>query len=165
MMIFRLEGKVEGMPGEGPGMSRVTDLFQPDTTLSFQYFELLRRKIYLEGEKKLLFAVLEDAVNCFQKQVAARNRRGKRLFGEAEEWIMHGNDEGVFSFNVVCELLELSPDYLRRGLLRWKHKQEASRCLFVKAKGRQNNTDEAKRYERNRRNGVKDHGKVSGLWR
>lgn len=122
-MVFLLEGRVEEMPGDGPGLSRVADLFQPDTILPFQYSELLRRKIYLEGEKKLLLAVLEDAINCFQKQFAARDRRGKKLFREAEAWIMDQNDERLFSFSNICESLGINAEYLRRGLARWKEER------------------------------------------
>jgi len=55
-------------------------LFQPDTLLSAQYFENLRRKTPLEPEKKLMLAILEDAVWCFQHNVWARNGKGKKLF-------------------------------------------------------------------------------------
>ncbi len=46
---------------------RVTSLFQPDTLLPDQYLDTFRRKLHLEPEKKLMLAILEDAVACFQK--------------------------------------------------------------------------------------------------
>jgi hypothetical protein len=42
------------------------------------------------------------------------------LFKEAEEWIMEKNSDWFFSFENICETLELYPDYIRQGLLRWK---------------------------------------------
>jgi hypothetical protein len=45
---------------------KISSLFDPDTLLSAQYFENLRRKTPIEPEKRLMLAVLEDAVNCFQ---------------------------------------------------------------------------------------------------
>ena len=45
---------------------KVSSLFQPDTLLPAQYFETFRRKSHLEPEKRLMLAVLEDAVACFQ---------------------------------------------------------------------------------------------------
>ena len=67
---------------------RVASLFQPDTLLPEQYLETFRRKAPLEPEKRLMLAVLEDAVACFQKYVLSRDNRGKGMFREAEEWIL-----------------------------------------------------------------------------
>ena len=66
---------------------RVTTLFQPDTLLPDQYFDTFRRKLHLEPEKKLMLAILEDAVACYQKHVVARDGKGKALFHEAEAWV------------------------------------------------------------------------------
>jgi hypothetical protein len=48
----------------------------------------------------------------------ARDRSGKEYFREAEEWIMGGGDGWIFAFENVCDLLELDPQYVRRGLRR-----------------------------------------------
>lgn len=106
---------------------RVTSLFQPDTLLPEQFLETFRRKLYLEPEKKLMLAILEDAVACFQKYVFARDSKGKLLFSDAEEWIEESRGNGIFSFDSVCEALGLSPDYLRRGLATWKKNALAQR--------------------------------------
>jgi hypothetical protein len=87
---------------------RVSSLFQPDTLLPDQYFETFRRKFHLEPEKKLMLAILEDAVACFQKYIFASDSKGKALFREAEEWIEGRNVEGIFSFDSVCELPQLA---------------------------------------------------------
>ena len=100
-------------------------LFEPDTLLSAQYLENLRRKTLLEPEKRLMLAVLEDAINCFQVNVMARSGRRKKLFNESEDWIMGWDDDWIFSFVSVCELLGFNPEYVRRGLLRWKEKKLA----------------------------------------
>ena len=99
---------------------RVTSLFQPDTLLPDQYLDTFRRKLYLEPEKKLMLAVLEDAIACFQKYVSAGEGKGKALFLEAETWVETRDGEGVFSFESVCEVLGLAPEYLRRGMKEWK---------------------------------------------
>ena len=99
---------------------RVTSLFQPDTLMPEQYLETFRRKLHLEPEKKLLLAVLEDAIACFQKYLFAKDGKGKILFLEAEEWILDGDTDWLFSFANVCDLLGFEPNYLRDGLIRWK---------------------------------------------
>ena len=104
---------------------RVTSLFQPDTLLPEQYLDTFRRKLHLEPEKKLMLAILEDAVACFQKYVFARDGKGKALFRETEEWVLEQQGDWLFSFANVCETLGFEPDYLRQGLLKWKQHQLA----------------------------------------
>src|SRR5215510_8624000 len=52
------------------------------------------KKSIREGEERLMLAVLESAVEDFQKYVLARNPRGK-LF-HAEEWFLEKNSEKLF---------------------------------------------------------------------
>lgn len=106
---------------------RVTSLFQPDTLLPGQYLDTFRRKLHLEPEKKLMLAILEDGIACFQKYLFARDSKGKALFREAEAWVEEKGSEAVFSFDSVCEALGLDPDYLRRGLANWKARALAQR--------------------------------------
>jgi len=104
---------------------RVTSLFQPDTLLPDQYLDTFRRKLHLEPEKKLMLAILEDAVACFQKYLFARDSKGKAQFRDTEDWIFQGTDLGIFSFDIVCETLGLEPNYVRRGLAHWKKQRVA----------------------------------------
>ena len=97
---------------------RIGSLFQPPSLLSAEYFESVRRKTILEPEKRLMLAILEDAVDCFQNNVFAQSLKGRRLFQEAEKWIVEVGGDWVFSFENVCETLELNPAYVRQGLLR-----------------------------------------------
>ncbi|MEK7210101.1 MAG: hypothetical protein AAB070_01645, partial [Candidatus Binatota bacterium] len=99
---------------------KVTSLFQPDTLLPAQYLETFRRKAPLEPEKRLMLSVLEDAVACFQKHLFSRDPRGRALFRNAEEWIEEEGSDWLFSFENICEVLDLDPHYVRQGLLRWK---------------------------------------------
>jgi hypothetical protein len=105
-------------------------LFQPDTLISLQYSENFRRKTPLESEKKLMLAILADVVWCFQASVWARNGKGEKLFGEAEEWILDESSDWVFSFESICEVLAFSPWYIRQGLLLWKEKRLIRRRNF-----------------------------------
>jgi hypothetical protein len=107
---------------------RVTSLFQPDTLLPEQYLDTFRRKLHLEPEKKLMLAVLEDAIACFQKYVFAREGKGRILFQEAEDWVQDTNSDWLFSFANVCETLGFNPDYLRQGLAVWKAERLESRA-------------------------------------
>ena len=102
---------------------QLASLFQPDTLLSAQYFANLRRKTPLEPEKRLMLALLEDAIHCFKDHLSAPTVVKKKLFDEAEEWILERDGDWIFSFDNVCEGLGFTPEYVRQGLLRWKEKQ------------------------------------------
>jgi len=105
---------------------RVTSLFQPDTLMPDQYLETFRRKVPLEPEKKLLLAVLEDAISCFQKYAFVREGKGRALCQEAEQWIMAKDSDSLFSFSNVCETLGFDSVYLRGGVMRWKAEKVAN---------------------------------------
>lgn len=102
---------------------RLAPFFQPDELVSAQYFQNLRRRTILEPEKRLMLAILEDAVNCFHDNFLAHGGRRKRLFEEAERWIFERDTDWIFSFANICEVLGLNPQYVRHGLLRWKEKR------------------------------------------
>jgi hypothetical protein len=65
-------------------------------------------------EKRLMFAVLLDAVIHLQ-------RRDSRRAAEAVEWIRGKGNGSVFSFQNICESLGLEPTGLARALLAWHH--------------------------------------------
>ena len=71
-------------------------------------------RAYLQPEKKLMLAVLEDALTRFEKHLPSQNH----LFREELNWLMDTNTEPVFSFQSICESLQLDPDYVRKYLLR-----------------------------------------------
>ncbi|HEY6419658.1 MAG TPA: hypothetical protein VIX59_11705 [Candidatus Binataceae bacterium] len=102
---------------------KLPGLFEPDTLLPIQYFEAMRKKHLLEGEKRLILSVLEDAVECFMKCIDSATNKGQRLFREAEEWIVLEDKKWVFSFDNVCEMLDINPEYMRNGLKRWKERK------------------------------------------
>jgi hypothetical protein len=102
---------------------KLPGLFEPDTLLPIQYFEAMRRKHLLEGEKRLILSVLEDAVECFMKCIDASSSKGQRLYRDADEWIALEDKHWVFSFDNVCDMLDINPEYMRRGLKDWKQRK------------------------------------------
>lgn len=102
-----------------------TSILQPDVLLPVQYFESVHKKSRLDPEHRLMLAILEDSVACFQKYVFAQRRRGKTLFAEAEGWIAEKDGDYIFSFENICEILGLNGEYLRQGLQFWKQRELA----------------------------------------
>ena len=96
-------------------------LFEPDALLPAQFYAAFRHGSAVRGEKHLMLAVLEDALDCFQKYAFTKENHARQIFGEAYEWIHSGDRDWPFSFENICETLEINPHYLRHGLERWKH--------------------------------------------
>ena len=78
------------------------------------------KKTIRDGEERLMLAVLENAVEYFQKYVLARNPGGKQRFQEAEEWFLDKETEALYSFENICDTLGFHPDHIRKGLMAWK---------------------------------------------
>lgn len=95
-------------------------LFQPDILLPAQYYGCMERKDQLEPERKLMLAVLEDAINCFRTCLFEKDPEKSGLFHEAEGWIMEEDSSWLYSFDNICGFLGIDPKYLRAGLMRWK---------------------------------------------
>lgn len=95
---------------------RMGGLFTPDTLLPSQFFDRVRRRTELDGERRLMIAVLEDALDVYRKQLIASDARGRQLFLEAERWLEDREANDLFSFQNICEVLDLNAEYIRRGL-------------------------------------------------
>jgi hypothetical protein len=69
----------------------------------------------LEGEKRLMLAVLERAVNDFRTYATVPTERGRWLFREVAAWF-DSSETGPFDFEGICQATGLDPDFIRRGL-------------------------------------------------
>ena len=69
-----------------------------------------------------MLAVLEDAIDCYQKFAHARDPRGELMFREACEWVSSPDRGWLFSFENICDTLEINADYVRRGLREWRER-------------------------------------------
>ncbi len=98
-------------------------LFVPDVLTPEQYYDSRRDDSEIRPVKKLMMAILEDALRCFQNNAEARNGSRKRLFEEAEQWLCGEGGEGPFSFEMVCETLGIEPEFLRTGIKEWRRQQ------------------------------------------
>ena len=102
-------------------------LFGPDTLLPAQYFDRFATEAAFQPEKRLMLAVLEEAIATFQRHVSSDTRRSKRLIEDVEEWVSGALGEWPFSFENICAALDLDSDYLRTGMERWKAAERRTR--------------------------------------
>jgi len=90
----------------------LSDDLVPEVILPLQYFDRLTPRATDIPEKRLMFAVLLDAVIHLQ-------RRDSRGAAEVAQWIREDDEDSVFSFRNICEALGIQPVFLGRGLLAW----------------------------------------------
>jgi hypothetical protein len=82
-----------------------------------QFFPLaIDSAVTWSGERKLLLAVLQDAVATFFRYQHDPTTRGKRLFREIHEWFWSTDRQWLYSFESICDNLHLDANYIRRGL-------------------------------------------------
>ena len=104
--------------------SAIAGMMIPDALTPGQYYDGIRADdACVRPIKRLMLAVLEDAMRCYQTYANARSRVQRRLFVEAEGWLMDRRGDGAFAFETVCETLGIDPRYLREGLRRWRVQQ------------------------------------------
>ena len=82
-------------------------------------------RLRMSGECRLLWAVLEDGIECYLRYVDHPSSAMRELFQEANDWIEAQEGEGLCSFIGICDALQIDPSYLRRGLRRrlWEIRQ------------------------------------------
>lgn len=89
--------------------------------LPVQYYDQVRRPRVLDGEHKLMFAVLEDAINEYLQSGDPRNFQELMQRRELEKWFAAEDQSDIFTFGSLCETFGIEP----RGL--WKSLQSRRR--------------------------------------
>jgi hypothetical protein len=90
-----------------------------------------------EPERRLMLALLIDAIVSFRKSLADARRDKQRLLEETERWIRSDDRDWPCSFVNVCEAIGIEPEPLRRAVLRGKAAPTANatpttrRCLLA----------------------------------
>ncbi|HEY3302980.1 MAG TPA: hypothetical protein VGL70_05530 [Candidatus Binatia bacterium] len=103
-----------------------------DASLPAQYWDTVARKDQLEPEKKLLLAVLENAIRTYRQYAFTPSR----LLHEVENWLFSEEKDHPFSFETICDALGLNAECVRRGILRSQSKRRVQQAspLVVKKK-------------------------------
>jgi hypothetical protein len=71
-----------------------------------------------QPERRLMAAVLEDAVAIYRRCAGRRRGRGRRLFVEVHAWLEARDDRSPYAFATVCDVLGLDPGCVRSALRR-----------------------------------------------
>ena len=109
------------------GIDSISSLISsPDPLLRYQRARLYEPRTGPydhEAWGKLMLAVLEDGIACFQNYFLKPSPKNEKLYREAKEWMASESDD-PFSFNEICESLGIEPGWLRQELFRWRKRQK-----------------------------------------
>lgn len=100
--------------GAAAGMQ---DLLAPAVLLPSQFADM--RAPEVPPVRRLLVAVLEDAVRTYQRGLSLSGEYADRAVRETEAWFASDEIDSPFTFVAICAALDLDPDHLRAGLRRW----------------------------------------------
>lgn len=90
-------------------------LMRPDVVLPEQFFGAPNSPP-MSPERRLMLAVLEEAVLTLLRHRRQPARRPRRAARDAAHWIEQSDPSWPFSFESICAALQLDADYVRQGL-------------------------------------------------
>jgi hypothetical protein len=93
--------------------------FEPETILPSQLLDTSHLGAARQPEKRLMLAVLEDAIATFQRTTQAPSRATRRAGDEVRTWLASDDTTWPYAFLNICHVLGFDPGYLRAGLARW----------------------------------------------
>lgn len=90
--------------------------FRPELVDPSQFHAAPARR----GEKKLLLAVLEEALACLsERPVGVQTPTAKRTcVKQAQSWVASNDTSHLYTFLRICEALDLEPHWIRSGIQR-----------------------------------------------
>jgi hypothetical protein len=93
-----------------------------------QFTAPLRFDASMVPEKRLMFAVLEEALVDYAKLAESTRPSARHALEELEAWFVGRGGWWPFSFERICEALDIEPAYLRSGLEAWRTRQRQERA-------------------------------------
>ena len=102
--------------------------FSPSqAVLPLQFYGPRRGTLESDPRRRLMSAMLIDAVRSYQAKFKKHQSGRRQEFAEVQSWLFSCRDDGPFSFRAVCDELEIDPEAVRQGLTRWAAEKVAGR--------------------------------------
>jgi hypothetical protein len=97
--------------------------------LPSQFADLNKRRTRLEGEYRLMFAVLEDAVSRYLSSMKCETLAQRKTFRETARWFHRRSDTdaGIYAFENICAFLGIDAGRMRGGLTSLQPRETAMR--------------------------------------
>ncbi len=86
-----------------------------------------------EPEKRLMVAVLEEAIAASMAGVGSEHSEQVAVAAEADRWFASDDCAAPFAFRSICDILGLEPGRVRQLLASWQERRLAFRRPRVQA--------------------------------
>ena len=87
-------------------------MIEPDVILPSRFLPRTRAT----PERRLLLAVLEEAIGTYQRHTTATAGHAPAILAEVEAWFACEDDTWLYSFVAICDALGIEATYVRSGL-------------------------------------------------
>ncbi|MBK7975597.1 MAG: hypothetical protein IPK07_20710 [Deltaproteobacteria bacterium] len=110
-------------------ISRANYEFHDDTIHPSQHFTAGRVALPGDGERRLMGAILEDAVSSFESASNSDTEAAKALVEDLIEWFADEDDTYLFSFPSICDYLQIKTETVRNHIkqVHWAALKEKAR--------------------------------------
>jgi len=108
--------------------TKVDAVVHPDVAIPVQPAGPRRQ---LTPERRLMIAVLEDAIQCVTKHRFAMDGPRRRLFAEETQWLLSEDTQWPYSFECICDALDLDAAAVREGLCLTSDRRPRSKAHAV----------------------------------
>ena len=106
-------------------------MYARNVVLPIQHYGLLKRDDVSQPVRRLMMAILTDALDCLNgRAVDAKGGAKIQEAHRAAEWVLQEKDTYLFSFNSVCETLGIDPDALRQAIRTWNPRERRLAAWF-----------------------------------
>lgn len=97
-----------------------------DTLLPVQFWTALADP-RAEPEKRLMVAVLEEAIAVIVNDPHGRDEDRRSVVREAKRWLASDDRSAPFAFATICDVLGLDMGRVRHAIAAWSERQSAFR--------------------------------------
>lgn len=97
-----------------------------DTLLPDQFWAALADP-RAEPEKRLMVAVLEEAIALVVNEPEGRDEERRTVVREARRWFASEDRGSPFAFATICDVLDLDSGSVRQALAGWSRRQRSFR--------------------------------------
>jgi hypothetical protein len=97
-----------------------------DVWLPAQFYGARRGSAAVEPVKRLMTAIIVDAIRRYQTNIATVTLRKRRECREAQDGLFKDCNDGPCSFDTVCYVLNTNPDLLRQRLIEFQYARVVS---------------------------------------
>ena len=94
-------------------------VFGPELILPVQYAQARNAEGRCAGERRLMLAVLEDAVVTLKTHLRGPSVHSRRIVAEIENWLASGSTAHTFAFATICDVLGFDVFAVRQAIKEW----------------------------------------------